>query len=129
MRNRLVITEADLHRIVRESISRMLNEGKIETQEPGEFVTWDDAQSFCNHNYDTVERNERRCEKLGIPKDQRCSFCQKPLKGVYKVLYVSDDYNDIEYHAQPDEKHNRPLKVGKTCAKAFEQAHKLKYGK
>ena len=121
------LTESDLHRIIKESVNMVLNEGKIETWGSDEFVTWDDAQFFCNHDYETVERNERRCEKLGIPEEQRCYFCQKPLKNGYKVLYVGD--GDIEYYAQPDGKHNIPIKLGKTCAKAFEQAHMKKYGK
>ena len=128
MKSRIRLTESDLHRIVKESVQKLLNEGKIETWGPNEFVTWDDVQRYCNHSYETVERNSNRCDKLGIPEDQRCVFCQKPLKDGYKTLYVSNDYNDIGYHSQPDEKHNTPVKVGKTSAKAFEKAHKDKYG-
>ena len=123
------LTEGDLHRIVKEVVNSVLSEGKIETWKPDEFVTWDDAQSFCNHNYDTVERNERRCEKLGIPEEQRCYFCQKALKDGYKTLYVSDNLNDIGYYAHPNATHNRIVRLGKTCAKAFENAHKKKYGR
>lgn len=125
------LTEGDLHRIVKESIKSVLSEGKIETWKPDEFVTWDDAQYFCNHNYETVERNEKRCEKLGIPREQRCYFCQKALKNGYKTLYASDNlYNsDYRYYARPNATHNSIVRLGKTCAKAFENAHKEKYGR
>ena len=131
MKKLIRLTESDLHRIVKESVKSVLIEGKIETWEPDEFVTWDDAQYFCNHNYDTVERNEKRCEKLGIPEEQRCFFCQKALKDGYKTLYVSDNlYNpDNRYYARPNATHNSIVRLGKTCAKAFENAHKKKYGR
>jgi hypothetical protein len=110
---------------VNESI---ITEGKIETWQPDEVVSWDNAQYYCNHNYETVDRNMARCDKLGIPEDERCFFCQKPLKGGYKVLYGCNDNSDADYYAQPNETHSMPVKIGKTCAKAFENAHKDKYG-
>ena len=128
MRRVIKLTEDNLHRIVEESLERLLNEGKIENWGDEDFVTWDDVQYYCNHSYETVERNEMRCDKLGIPQDQRCYFCQKALNNGYKTLYTSNDHSDIEYYAQPNANHRIPVKVGKTCAKAFEKAHADKYG-
>ena len=122
------LTESDLHRIIKESVNRILNEGKIESWQPDEFVTWEEYQDYCGHSADWVERNRERSDKLGVPYDQRCGCCQKPLKSGYKTLYVSDDYNDIGYYAHPNKSHNREVKIGKACAKAFEKAHQDKYG-
>ena len=142
MKQRIRLTEGDLHRIIKETVdkflfqnkiinesaSKMLNEGKIETWGPDDFITWDDYQYYCNHSYDWLDKNRIKSDKLGVPEDQRCYCCQKPLNGPYKTLYVSDDYNDVGYYAKPNKSHNRPLKIGKVCAKAFEKAHKDKYG-
>jgi hypothetical protein len=122
------LTESDLHKIVKESVNRILNEGKIESWQPDEFVTWDEYQYYCGHGADWVDKNRERSDKLGVPYDQRCGCCQKPLKSGYKTLYVSDDYNDIGYYAHPNKSHNREVKIGKACAKAFEKAHQDKYG-
>ena len=83
----------------RKSVKRVLSEGKIENWQPDDFVTWDDVQSYVNHDADFCERNWRRCERLGIPKDCRCGLCQKELKRGYKTLYIID--NTIDYYAHP----------------------------
>ena len=128
MKKIITLTEGDIHRIVQESVKRILSEGKIETWAPDEFVTWDEYQDYCNHSNDWLLQNMERCDKLGIPQDERCDFCQKPLKGPHKILYGCDDHNDVKYYAHPNKNHNDLARVGKTCAKAFEKAHKDKYG-
>ena len=128
MKNRIRISESDLHRIIRESVNKILTESRIETWPEDEFVTWDEYQYYCGHDGDWVDRNRERSDRLGVPNDQRCRFCEKPIKDGYKTLYMSDDWNDTGYYAQPNETHNIPVKIGKTCAKAFEKAHQNKYG-
>ncbi len=128
MKRRIRLTEGDLHRIVRESVNKILSESKIETWAPDEFVTWDEYQYYCEHGGDWVDRNRERSDRLGVPSSQRCYCCEKPIKNGYKTLYISDDLNDIEYYAQPNASHRTPVKIGKTCVKAFEKAHQDKYG-
>lgn len=121
------LTESDLHRIVKESVEKILNEAIDTDWRENEFVTWDEYQYFCNHGYDWVEKNEKRCDKLGVPKENRCDSCQRELKGKYHILYVKGGPSGSEFyvHQVPN---SEPVKIGNSCIKAFKEAHLRKYG-
>lgn len=118
-----------IDRIIRESLENVINEAKFKTWEPDEFVNWEEYQDFCNHSYDWVEKNWERCERMGIPKDQRCDVCQRALKKGYVTFYCSNAPNGVsEFYAYPGP-NREPVKIGTTCLKAFEKAHTEKYGR
>ena len=115
------------------SKKKILRESKVENWGPDDFVTWEEIQYCSNHGAEFTERNRERADMLGIPEDERCAFCEKPLKrGKYKIVYAAD-VNDPDYREAPygyfanPHPHMKPFKVGSECVKALESAHKLKY--
>ena len=146
MSRRIRLTEGDLHRIINESVRRVLmeshkgnilTEGKIETWSPDEFVSYEDITYFLNFGGEFREKNLQKAMKKNIPFDECCAFCSKPLNGKYKTLYHPDPFDeearkmysdDDGYYAHPHP-HMEKCKVGLTCAKAVEKAHKEKYGR
>jgi hypothetical protein len=120
------LTESDLQRIVNRSVKQALKEAKVEDWDDDDFITWDDYAYYCNHSADWVDKNSEKSDRLGIPDDERCYFCQKPVKK-YKTLYAKP--GEYPYYGKPGQGRTDTFKVGPTCAKAVEKAHNDKYGK
>lgn len=90
-----------------------------------EFVTYDEYAYF-GISGEQRDRNMFRSDKLGIPEEDRCPFCYKPLKeGSYKTLYYKDINGDT-YFMHPVSG-GEPIKVGNGCFKHLNQAYKKKY--
>lgn len=105
---------------------------RIEDWKVDEYVTWDEYSQFCNHGYEFVEKNRIRYKR--VPEEYKCAFCNKPLSGnKHKVLYAEIAHESDE-RGSSTRYYNNPkdgsiaIKIGLTCAKAFEQAHAKQYG-
>lgn len=105
---------------------------KIENWRSHEFVTADEYSFYCNHSAAWAEKNYFRYQHL--PQDEKCLMCCKPLKGKFKILYALVEFDDLEgrgsstrYYNEPAP-NRHPIKIGITCAKAFEKAHQQQYG-
>ena len=105
---------------------------KIELWRPHEFVTWDEYSDYCNHQQSWVDSNWEKYKD--IPESEKCECCCKPLRGKFKMLYYVTDFSDLEgrgsstrYYNEPAT-NRKPIRIGLTCAKAFEKAHQKQYG-
>ena len=131
MRRRIRLSESSLHRIIKESVRRVLREAKkTKYWEPDEFITYDDAASYLCTG-DARYKNMERYDRLGVPEDERCPFCSKQLKqGSYKTLTYNDPDNNgnTHYYFHP-EAPGKPMKIGNGCFKRLSDAYKGKYGK
>lgn len=106
---------------------------KLEQWHDDEFVNYDEYAQFCNHSYEWTERNRQSCDRRGVPHDNRCPFCEKELKRGWTLLYIDNTPHNERgssprYYSTPGPG-RMPIKVGRTCLKAFEAAHGRIYGR
>lgn len=104
---------------------------KLEQWHDDEFVSYDEYAYNCNHSADWTERNRIACDKRGVPDENRCPFCERELKHGWAVLYLDDAHYSQRpgmYYSMPGPGRT-PVKIGKTCLKAFEAAHRRIYGR
>ena len=129
------LTESDLHRIVKESVNRVLREsvGLSEVNKewgPDEFVDYDEYANY-GVSGDYYLKNSDRADKLGVPEEDRCPLCSKPLKdGSYKTLRTLTDpaSQQTRYYFNQNAP-GEPMKVGNGCFRNLTKAYKAKYGK
>lgn len=70
------ISEGKLRKIIYETIQNVLSENYEDSEK---YVNWEEVAYYWNYGMDFVDKNERKSDKMGIPRDCRCELCQKPL--------------------------------------------------
>lgn len=137
-RRSVSLRENRLRGIIRNVVSRTLMEqrppkkvdyDKFENWGPDEFVSWEEYQDYCNHSGDWMYKNMLKCEKLGIPPEERCNLCQRPLKNGYKTAYYTTADNGVSLFFNNPKEGCEEIKIGRTCLRALERAHHDKYNK
>ena len=135
-RRSVSLRENRLRGIIRNVVSRTLMEqrppkkvdyDKFENWGPDEFVSWEEYQDYCNHSGDWMYKNMLKCEELGIPPEERCNLCQRPLKNGYKTAYYTTADNGVSLFFNNPKEGSKEVKIGRTCLRALERAHHDKY--
>ena len=127
----IILNENKLRKIVYEAIQKILCEN---TECEEKYVNWEEVVPYWNYGMEFVEKNERKSDKMGIPRDCRCELCQKPLSKGYKTLYYKvpseseiDDRGSSSRYYLNQVPGSIPVKIGNTCFKAFANAFQDTY--
>ena len=129
--NVIRLSESTLRNMIREAIKDVLYESPRKSKEwqDDEFVDYEEYAAYGVPS-DQWERNYNRSIKLGIPQEQRCPFCEKPLKdGSYKTMYHRDGPNGVKQYYRSSALGGTPINVGNGCFKRLQQAYDDKYNK
>ncbi len=97
---------------------------------PDEYITWEEYQYFCNHSADFFDRNWEKAKRNNVPDEWCCSCCHAEISKE-RANYQYMKYKDVNgstawfYNDSVD---GETVRVGNSCFKYLQAAHKQKYG-
>ena len=97
---------------------------------PNEYITWDEYQTENQHGADFFYRNEDKARRNHIPEEWLCSCCRAEISKEranyqYMKFKVIDGQSAWFYNDTVD---GETVRVGNTCFKYLQAAHRRKYG-